>query len=185
MISEQEPWDAAFRRRLRTAIAADLRLLTNGLAEDEVVGVGVYTDADASNIVVAAQTRQHLDGLIRSRPHYRNHFRWSIGEWDRLSFEALELDALDGINDELAAASDGPRRSDAREGCRFMIWEAIVEALAGIVSDGHLSRFRDAVRAFEPMDGGVDEQTMRGWTARINDTARMAEYDAWRRNPSS
>ena len=185
MIGEPESGDVEFRQRLRTAIAADLRLLTDGLADDEVAGAGVYTDADASNIVVAVQTRQHLDGLIQRRPRYRNYFRWSMGEWDRRSFEALKDDALKGINDELATMWDMPRLGDARDEWRSALWEEIVEALAGIVSQGHLNRFSDAVRAFEPMDGDVDEKTIRGWTARINDKVRLAEYDAWRKNPSS
>lgn len=185
MSTDLESWGADLRERLGPAIAADIRWLTDGVAAGDVLGVGGYTDADASNIVVAVLTRAHHEALVQRRPEYPNYFRWSIGEWDRLSFEVVEEDPLQPINDDLAARADHLGESATADLIRSVVWESIVAAFAGVVVDGLLDRFPHAVRVFEPTDADVAEETVRQWTARINDEGRMVEYDAWAANPSS
>ncbi len=184
MSEDLDAWGDELRERLRAALITDIRGLTDGIADDDVLGVGAYTDADASNVVAAVQTRSHYESLVERRPQYRNYFRWSIGEWDRLSFEELESDALAEINDELAAKV-GALAGEALDELRATVWDAIVDALAEVAAHGHLDRFPEAVRVFEPVDADVSEDEIRAWTARINDEARVAAYDAWIADPSS
>jgi len=168
--------------RVRAAIMSDLEALTTRLADDEVVGLGAYTDADASNIVVAVHTRAAYDRAVARRPEYPNYLTWSIGEWDLMSFEQLPEDALVPINQELAqrlpTAEDG-----AQVTFREAVWEAVVGALEALARSGQLDRWPHAARAFEPVDAGVSEERIRGWTARLNTPERLAEYDAARPTP--
>lgn len=185
MNTDLQSWGADLRERLGPAIAAGIRSLTDGVPAGDVLGVGVYTDADASNIVVAVQTRAHHEALVQRRPEYRNYFRWSIGEWDALSFDVAEGDALQAINDDLAARADHLDDSTSADLVRSVVWESVVAAFTGVIGDGLLDRFPHAVRVFEPTDADVAEETLRAWTARINDGDRMLEYDAWAANPSN
>jgi hypothetical protein len=178
-------WGEELRGRLQDAIAADLRALTDGVADTEVLGVGAYTDADASNVAVAVQTRAAYDSLVERRPQYRSYFRWSLGEWDRLSFEELDDDALAAVNAERAEEVGALEEGEALDSLRSTVWNAVVDAIAGAAAAVELDRFPHAVRVFEPVDADVSEDEIRAWTARINDAARMAEYDAWAANPSS
>lgn len=179
-----ERWGDELRPRLRDAIATELRALSDGVADTDVLGVGAYTDADASSIVVAMQTRQHYEALVARRPQYRHYFRWSIGEWDRRSFE-VDGDALAPINDELAAMVASLETGEALDALRATVWSSVVDAIAEVGAAGALDRYAEAVRVFEPVDADVSEDDIRAWTARINEPRRMAEYDAWAANPSS
>lgn len=180
-----ETWANDLSDRLQYALASNFRLLTADVDPADVIGVGAYTDADATNVVAAVHTRGHYQASLARRPQYANYFLWSIGEWDLLSFEQLEEDALQPINDELLAKSHNASTGPSRDAFRKTVWDAVVRALSAVADSGVVASFTGAVCAFEPIDAGVDETEIRGWTAQLNTPELMVQYDYWVTNPSS
>lgn len=178
-------WGDDLSARLQDALASNFRLLTADVDPADVVGVGAYTDADATNVVAAVHTRGHYQASLERRPQYANYFLWSIGEWDLLSFEQLEEDALQSINDELVATSHAASTGPSRDAFRTTVWDAVVQALSAVADTDVVASFGGAVRAFEPIDADVAESEIRGWTAQLNAPELMAQYDSWVASPSS
>lgn len=140
-----ETWGDDLTVRLRNALASNFQLLTADLDPADVVGVGAYTDADATNVVAAVHTRDHYRAALERRPQYANYFLWSIGEWDLRSFEHLDEDALQSVNSELLTRSRDASIAPARDVYRTTVWNAVVRALSEVVSndlDASTSRAR-------------------------------------------
>ncbi|GHD39116.1 DUF4303 domain-containing protein [Mycetocola manganoxydans] len=180
-----ETWGDDLTVRLRNALASNFQLLTADLDPADVVGVGAYTDADATNVVAAVHTRDHYRAALERRPQYANYFLWSIGEWDLRFFEHLDEDALQSVNSELLTRSRDASIAPARDVYRTTVWNAVVRALSEVVDNDLDAYFAGAVRAFEPIDADVAEAEIRGWTAQLNGPELMVKYDAWVANPSS
>jgi len=68
---------------------------------EDIVGVGIATDADATSIVAFANSRSHLAQLIAEDPGYAMEYTWNIGQWN------LDVTGWDGLGDPLESIRAG------------------------------------------------------------------------------
>ncbi|MBE1576065.1 DUF4303 domain-containing protein [Amycolatopsis roodepoortensis] len=173
---ELRAWARDWSDRLRSALEQAIAAVAGQLPPDDVAGVGIATDADATSIVAFAHSRRHLDEMIAEDPEFAIDARWHLGEWD------MDIRGAEGIDDPLepvrAEAERVKRRctdSDLRE-FRRTVWDSISQALTASVAAGFFEQWPNAVRAFLPLDADVSEADIARWNAALNGQAETAEF---------
>ncbi len=187
-----DTWVAGYTTTVKPQLRAAISRLVDGVPPSEVVGLGAYTDADATSIVAVANTREHWTQQVAGAPEHPNHFRWSPGEWDLNTVGALERGAPDDLAAAVAeagrvAAEVGAGRAggDDYQTFRFMVWEAIVTALGQLFDEGFFDTWPDAVQVFDVPDADLDPATLADWMAEMNTDAAAAAYAGWLADPYS
>ena len=185
-IVDLDDWGHGFVTSLVPQLRAAFRRLVEGLPPDAVVGLGVYTDSDATSIMAAANTRANLDRLGARYPDDRETFRWSTGEWDRTTVDVVERG---GPDDLAAATAEAERAAEAvlsgdapgedHQSFRFTVWEAIVTAMSVLFDDGFFDPWPVAIQVFDVPDFGLDPATVIDWTAEMNTDAAAADFERW------
>ena len=186
-IADLDDWGQAFVTSLVPHLRAAFRRLVEGLPADEVVGLGAYTDSDATSIMAAVNTATNLERLGARHPVDRETFRWSTGEWDRTTVDVMERG---GPDDLAAATAEAERAADAvldREDPGRGLPGLPVHGLGG-------DRDRDvgAVRRrlLRPVAGWRSRcstfpisvwtpATMIDWMAEMNTDAAAADFERW------
>lgn len=158
---------------LRDAFAAGFTQLTDGHDAGEVVGYGVCSDADASALHLAAQTRTARDEQIAEDLEGIVDYVWTPDEWDLPDEDGAARDLVPAANQAIVALDDSDIAAH-----RELVWSAVVDAMAQLVDDGVFARSQEAVRVVLVTDGG-DEAAQCEWNVRLNGEARrpeLAEY---------
>jgi hypothetical protein len=177
-------WTRDWSERLGTALERAIAAVAGQLPADDVAGVGIATDADATSIVAFAQSQRHLDEMIAEDPEFATDARWHLGEWDLdiLGAEGVD-DPLEPIRAEAERArrrcpdsSAGPGTAPDLREFRRAVWDSIAQALTASVAAGFFEQWPNAVRVFLPLDADVPEVDIAQWNAALNDQAGTAEF---------
>ena len=191
MTTQLDDWSRDLAARTTPRFRAAIEALLTGRPAAEIVGIGVYTDADAAAVVVAANTRDNLEARIEQTPAYPRYFRWSPGEWDLLSFEQLPggADGLQPLSDEIErfaeAVEDGELGDAATSDVREAAWRAMAAALAELRSEGFFDRWPDAVVVLDAMDAAITNDQRRAWIRAVNTADDARAHEEWLQQPSS
>lgn len=147
--------------------ASTFEHLAEGHDDDAIVGFGVHSDADATGLVFAAQSRRDREHQLAAYPDYPGDAVWSIGDWDiHLPAEALGTGPEGRTNEAVAAVSEELGNDLAAH--RDRVWGAAVDAMAALHQRGFFDRWPGSVRVFLVMDGSNAEQEVYDWHARFN-----------------
>lgn len=145
--------------------ASAFQHLAEGHDDDAIVGLGVHSDADATGLVFAAQSRRDREQQLTAYPDYPSDAVWSIGDWDiHLPAEALGTGPEGRTNEAVAAVGEESGTDIAAQRDQG----ACVEAMTALHQRGFFDRWPGAVRVFLVMDGSNDEQDVYDWHARFN-----------------
>ncbi|WP_426500503.1 DUF4303 domain-containing protein [Streptomyces sp. D54] len=180
-------WARDWSDRLQPALERALLAVAGQLVADDVVGVGIATDADATSIVAFAHSRQHFDAMIAEDPEFVIDVKWHLGEWD------LDIVGAQGIDDPLAPIRAEAERAQQRftgssaepvavpglRAFRRVVWDSISQALTDSVARGFFEQWPNAVRVFLPLDADISGDDIARWNAALNDqlgTAELREF---------
>lgn len=146
-----------------------LAAVTNGRDPNEIVGVGVHADDDATGLVFVAHTDADLQEQLEEFPEYPADAVWSVGDWDL----GLPNEDTDPESDITARANNAVTAvvrefGDDIEQRRSGVWGAVVGAMAELHESGAFDQWPNAVRAFFVMDGALDEREVYAWHTRFN-----------------
>lgn len=186
-----DDWSADLAERTTPRFRGAFEALLADRSPEEIAGLGVYTDADAAAVVVAANTAANLEARVAQAPTYPRYFRWSPGEWDLLSFERTPggADGLGPLNDEIerlaGAAEDGELDGATTRDVREAAWRAMLSSLVALRSDGFFERWPDAVVVLDAMDAAITNEQRRAWIRAINDADDATAHEEWLAQPSS
>jgi hypothetical protein len=186
-----DDWAVDLAARTAPRFRAALEALVEGQPDAEVVGLGISTDADATAVVAAANTRRNLDSRIEQTPAYPRYCRWSTGEWDLLSIDVRPggADGLGPVHDEVErfadAAEDGELEEATSADVRTAAWRAMSMALAMLRRDGFFDRWPNAVVVLEAVDAAVTDDQRRAWIRAIDTAEHADEHEQWLEEPSS
>ena len=183
MSFDLESWAKDFSDSIGKVIEQALLAVTSRLPAEDIVGVGIATDADSTSIVAFANSRENLDRMIAEEPEYAIDSRWHLGEWD---MDATQVDAEDPLEPvraeaerakQLIASPDGVQAgSRDLDAFRTAVWNAISNAMAQSVADGFFDRWPNAKRVFLPLDADVSEEQIAAWNAPLNPPEDLAEF---------
>jgi|GEM_PF-1327152 len=186
MAFDLETWAREWSSDLGPALKQAIAAVAGQLPDEDIVGVGIATDADATSIVAFANSRSHLAQMITEDSDHAIDYKWHLGEWD------LDITGREGFNDPLnsirasaahgmklfmpsdAPAAAGPGLREFRE----TVWDSLSCAMTDSVARGFFDRWPDAVRVFLPLDADISERRIAEWNAALNDPA---EYEQFRR----
>ncbi|MFD8824228.1 DUF4303 domain-containing protein [Streptomyces sp. NPDC059605] len=177
-------WARDWSDRLGPALERAVAAVAGQLPADDVVGVGIATDADATSIVAFAHSRQHLDEMTAEEPEFAIDVKWHLGEWD------MDIAGAEGTGDPLepiraeaerakqrfTGSSTGPVAVPGLREFRRTVWDSISQALTDSVARGFFEQWPNAVRVFLPLDAEVTEDDIAQWNAALNDRAGTAEF---------
>lgn len=159
---------------LTPALATALERQVTGVPDAEVVGLGVFTDADATSIVAVANTRAHLDAMVAAKPRYAADQVWDMGAWWTPARDTppREPDPLHGFEAAFGQVHDR-LQGDADAGAPVMasrrfIWDAILAALVDLRAGGFFARWPNAVIEMDAYDAEIDFEEIAGWGDRLN-----------------
>ncbi|CAM3236773.1 DUF4303 domain-containing protein [Stackebrandtia soli] len=186
MAFDLETWAREWSTGLGPALEQAIAAVAGQLPTEDIVGVGIATDADATSIVAFANSRSHLAQMITEDPDYAIDCKWHIGEWD------LDITGREGFDDPLksirASAAHGMKLlmlPDAPAAVvpglrefRMTVWDSLSCAMTDSVARGFFEQWPDAVRVFLPLDADISERQIAEWNSALNDPA---EYDQFRR----
>lgn len=191
MSTPLDHWSADLAARTAPRFRTALEALVDSQADEEIVGLGISTDADATAVVAAANTRDNLETRIAQTPTYPRYFRWSTDEWDLLSIDVLPggADGLDPLNEEVErfadAAEDGELDGATTSDVRAAAWRAMSMALAALRREGFFDRWPKAVVVLEAVDAAVTNDQRRSWIRAIDTAEHADEHEQWLADPSS
>ncbi len=170
---------------LSKAIQQAFEAMTAGLEPAEVLGLGLYSDMEASSITAAVYTRAgHEASLAKyAAPEYADavdplfsweiYLRWSPHEWDRSTAvdPIPEAHALEAMWAEMRGLREqvGPRDQRYWPSLPF---EALTIAMGYLQDDGWYARFPGSLRNFEVMGVEVGLEVhddMYRWARLMND----------------
>ncbi|MFI0350411.1 hypothetical protein [Actinomadura sp. 9N407] len=177
-------WARDWSDRLGSALERAVQAVAGQLPADDVVGVGIATDAAATSIVAFAHSRQHFDEMIAEDPGFVIDVKWHLGEWD------LDLGGVEGIDDPLVPIRAEAERAEQRftgssadpvavpglREFRRTVWDSISQALTDSVARGFFEQWPNAVRVFLPLDADVSGDDIARWNAALNDQVGTAEF---------
>lgn len=148
-------------------------LLTKGYAPQEIVGLGVHSDTDASGLVFAAHSRSDEQEQLAAYPDFPSDAIWSIGDWDiHLAQEESPSGPQSRVNDALdRAAAD---LDDDIHALRAFVWGSVVDAMATLHQRGFFDQWPESVRAFMVMDGSLDGHEVYSWHTRFNGEEKLS-----------
>ncbi|MEU4178854.1 hypothetical protein [Streptomyces sp. NPDC026589] len=181
---ELRAWARDWSDRLGPALERAVLTVAGQSPADDVVGVGIATDAGATSIVAFAHSRHHLDGMTAEEPEFAIDVKWHLGEWD------LDIVGVQGIDDPLApirAEAERARQRFTGAGAdpvavpglrvfRRAVWDSISQTLTDAVARGFFEQWPNAVRVFLPLDADVSGDDIARWNAALNDPADTAEF---------
>ncbi|MFI0932869.1 hypothetical protein ACH4RG_14105 [Streptomyces sp. NPDC021019] len=145
--------------RLGPALDRAVLALAGRISADDVVGVGVATDADATSIVACAHSRHHLDQMIAEGTEFAIAVKWHLGEWHP------DIVGLQGIDDPLVPIRAESERAKQRftgtsadpvavpglRAFRRAVWDSVSQASTDSVARGFFEQWPSAVRFFLPL----------------------------------
>lgn len=159
---------------LRTALASAFEQQTAGVEPTDVVGLGVFTDADATSMVVVGNTRDHRDAVIAAKPEYADDAVWDMGQWSTpargmTGLGPSPLKPFERVFEQVHRDIQG----DAESGepvmrSRRFIWGAILAAMVELRGDGFFARWPDAVIEMDAYDAEVEFEEIAGWVDELN-----------------
>jgi len=186
MTVDLDTWAPGFVADLKPQLRASLTRLVDGRPREEILGLGAYTDADATSIVAVANTRAHHEALVDAHPEHRLYYLWSPGEWDLTTVAAIENGEPDDLASAVAEAervgnevSAGRAGQDDYGTFRYITWEAIVTALGQLFDEGFFDPWPLAVQVFDVPETEIEPSTLTEWMAEINTDAAAAQYAQW------
>lgn len=157
-----------------------LAAVADGCDPDEIVGVGVHSDDDATGLVFVAHTNTDLQEQLEKYPEYPADAVWSVGDWD-LGLPDEDTDADSDVtaraNDAVAAV--GRQFADDADQRRSTVWGAVVDAMEALHERGAFDQWPNAVRAFFVMDGVIDEHDVFAWHKRFNRADQLGALPAF------
>lgn len=164
-----------------------MRAVVGARPAEEIAGIGISTDADATSIVAFANSRANLERMVAEDPEFALDSRWHIGEWDLDLAGCGSADPLAALREQLMQAKRGAIPGALEEGFavagmqefRCAVWGAIARAMAASAREGFLDRWPTAARVFMPLDADVDAEQLAEWSAPLNDAAGVAELRAF------
>ncbi|MFB7829025.1 DUF4303 domain-containing protein [Streptomyces hydrogenans] len=177
-------WSCDWSNRLGSALERAVQAVAGQLPADDVVGVGIATDADATSIVAFAHSRRHLDEMIAEDPEFAIDARWHLGEWD------LDIVGVEGVDDPLMPIRAEAERAEQRftgpstdpiavpglREFRRTVWDSISQALMESVARGFFEQWPNAIRVFLPLDADVSADDIARWNGALNDQVSTAEF---------
>ena len=174
-------WMQAFEAwlpELQERIPAALEAVTAG--RDDVVGVALYTDADASTLIPAALTRKHRAELAAEYPTYAELYAWDPDEWD-LQLPADQAGVLDPLMAKVRALAKEVDEENWRS-FTILAWTWMTEGLKNLVQEGFFeASYPGANVSFWITDYHAHVDTMIEWAELLNPPERSAPYVAWLR----
>ncbi|WP_170219484.1 DUF4303 domain-containing protein [Nocardioides litoris] len=172
-------WAADLTPRLGSAVHGAARGLLADQRPGEVVGLGLWTDADCVTIAMGACTRAHLAELVSADPDDPTCYRWAPQEWD-LEDDAEDPDApLAPVAAELQVAGDRFGADDAGLAAyRRVVPDLLAGSLLPLRTDGTLDDHPDLVLVVEVGDELRREDAER-WVRMLDPPAAAAELARW------
>ena len=169
-----ETWLPELQERIPAALAA----VTDG--HDDVVGVALYTDADASTLIPAALTRGHRAKLVAENPELAELYGWDPDEWD-LQLPATQANVLDPLMAKVRtlAAEVG---EDRWRSFTILAWTWMTEGMKNLEKEGFFdASYPGANVVFWITDYRAHVDTVIDWAELLNPPERSAPYVAWLR----
>lgn len=169
-----EAWLPELQERIPVALAQV------AAGHDDVVGVALYTDADASTLIPAALTQGRRAELAAEYPEYAELYGWDSDEWDLqlASGQAGALDPLMAKVRTLAAEVD----DDNWNSFRILAWTWMTEGMKNLRQEGFFdAAYPGANVSFWITDYRASVATMCDWAQLLNPPERSAPYVAWLR----
>lgn len=157
-----------------------LTAATTGYDADEIVGVGLHSDDDATGLVFVAHTSADLQKQLVKYPEYPADAVWSVGDWDLGLPDqdtVPESDITARANEAVSAV--GREIGDDIAQRRAAVWAAVVDAMATLHERGTFDQWPNAVRAFFVMDGVIDERKVYDWHTKFNRADQLADLPAF------
>jgi len=169
-----EAWLPELQERIPAALAE----VAGG--RDDVVGVALYTDADASTLIPAAVTRAHCAEVAAAYPDYAEQAGWNPDEWD-LQLPAHQAGTLDPLMAKVKALAEEVDEDHWRS-FTILVWTWMTEGLKNLVQEGFFdAAYPGANVAFWITDYKAHVDTMVDWVELLNPPERSAPYVAWLR----
>lgn len=168
---------------LRDELRAAIRTAVSGLTEghDDIVGVAVFTDIDASTLVPSAETGSHLRHNRALDASLTEFYPWCPDEWGVQAGEdgTTPLDAVAGkINHIGQSIPDGDDWSVYTDS----VFAWVVDVMSSLVDDGWFAEhYPDANVVFYVTDADIPAETVIEELEELNPAARVAPYAAWLR----
>lgn len=174
-------WLEAFEAwlpKLQEAIPSALESVTRSRVG--VVGVALYTDADASTLIPAALTRKHRGELAAEYPDYAELYAWDPDEWD-LQLPADQAGVLDPLMAKVRMLAPEVGEENWRS-FTIMAWTWMTEGMKNLAQEGFFeTTYPGANVSFWITDYRPHVDTMIEWVELLNPPARSALYVAWLR----
>jgi hypothetical protein len=177
-----EVWAGELGHGIGQALERAILAVTGRLPAEDIVGVGIATDADATSIVAFANSRQNLDGMIAEEPELAIDSRWHLGEWD---MDVTQVDADDPLEPVRAEAHRAKQLITSRDegravsrdlsAFRMAVWDAVSHAMAESATNGFFDRWPHANRVFLPLDAEVSEEQILVWNTPLNRPEDLTE----------
>lgn len=171
-------------------------VLADGINPDQIMGFGLLSAADGSNITAAMLTRDDHEELVARHRGYGHDFhgifelerylRWAAEHWPRTSRDlASTADASLGQHwGEIAALQTqaSPRDRGYWPSIQF---EAGVIAIGLALEDGWFDAYPEAVRVFAVQEDSVDPETQERWLGSLNQQhweqiQLFVQHESWR-----
>lgn len=180
---QADQWESAINA-MGEQIRAAYRTVFTDLAEglDKPVGFGLYTDSDASTLVAAVESAEHLARMQAAEPALALHYQWTPEEWVRNQttlLEAGEPNPFAGFMDRIVALGRGLHDAD-RLFFASLVMTCLVDRLAELVDEGFFTAYGDPVVVFAVSDD-EDPDDLEEWLPQLNPDGRADAYLAWLR----
>lgn len=173
-----EPYAAEVRESIPEALAA----ITQG--RDDIVGVGLITDADARTLVPVALSRARREQAAAADPALAVFSAWCPDEWDIQAAprQHTVLDSLATAVDRIAAGVDDSRWVSFTT----LVTNWYVERMAELADDGFFeTAYPGANVTFWVTDSNEPAENVVEWVELLNPPERCAPYVAWLRANSA
>jgi hypothetical protein len=146
------------------------------IGKDSINGFCLYSDADASSISAAFNTKDYLAKKCANDPDEDfEYFKWYPAEWQEEGLPSLELDALSKMLFEISTSGDISITEYRKE-----IFSAILNTLAQLKEENLFSDFGDDfILVFYASDYFVASEEIE-WIKRLNSADKATEFENWR-----
>ncbi|SEK42373.1 DUF4303 domain-containing protein [Nonomuraea pusilla] len=137
-------------------------------------GYALYSDAAATSVGCAVNTRAHLARAQATDPEDAEYYRWTPGEW---ALEGFGHEHFADLNRRLLDLSSGARSSELTTR-RGDVFEACVATLEALLAEGVLVPAPDTVVVFAVSDH-EDPARESEWIRRLNPPSLARRFALW------
>lgn len=150
--------------------------LRNKYGEANISGYALYSDASAMSVSPALNSVSHLEKKRTEDPSDFIYYKWSPGEWAH-EFEGAGF--FQEVSKLLSEEAKNMETQDKLEDFKRTVYEACVQSLENLISEGLLVKSDDAYVIVFTISDSEDPEKEIEWIKRLNTESNSKEFSAW------